>query len=145
MASPGAYFGDIEKAIAISRECNEGSAKMVADRPHQFGAFALLPLPDVSAAAREAAYALDTLKLDGICLLTHAGPRHLGHPDENELYAELDRRKAIHAALERAHRGDVVVIAGRGAEPEQELAHGKVTFDDREVVRTALRALWSAS
>ncbi len=58
---------------------------------------------------------------------------------------ELDRRKAIHAALERAHRGDVVVIAGRGAEPEQELAHGKVTFDDREVVRTALRALWSAS
>ena len=44
---------------------------------------------------REAAYALDTLKLDGICLLTHAGPRHLGHPDEDELYAELDKRKAV--------------------------------------------------
>lgn len=95
VASPGAYFGDIDKAIAIARECNEGSAKMVADRPHQFGAFALLPLPDVAAAAKEAAYALDTLKLDGICLLTHTGPRHLGHPDEDELYAELDRRKAV--------------------------------------------------
>jgi predicted TIM-barrel fold metal-dependent hydrolase len=95
VASPGAYFGDIDKAIAISRECNEGSAKMVADRPHQFGAFGLLPLPDVQAAAKEAAYALDVLKLDGICLLTHTGPRHLGHPDEDELYAELDKRKAV--------------------------------------------------
>ena len=45
--------------------------------------------------SHEAVYALDTLKLDGICLLTHAGDRHLGHPDENELYAELDRRKAV--------------------------------------------------
>jgi predicted TIM-barrel fold metal-dependent hydrolase len=95
VASPGAYFGDIDKAIAISRECNEGSAKMVADRPHQFGAFGLLPLPDVQAAAKEAAYALDTLKLDGICLLTHTDTRHLGHPDEDELYAELDKRKAV--------------------------------------------------
>ena len=43
----------------------------------------------------EAVYALDTLKLDGICLLTHAGQRHLGHPDEDELYAELDRRNAV--------------------------------------------------
>jgi UDP-N-acetylmuramoyl-L-alanyl-D-glutamate--2,6-diaminopimelate ligase len=58
---------------------------------------------------------------------------------------ELDRRKAIQTALERAHRGDVVVIAGRGAEPEQELANGKVAFDDRDVVRSALRALWSAA
>ena len=45
------------------------------------------------------------------------------------------------SALEPAHRGDVVVIAGRGAEPEQELATGKVAFDDREVVRAALH-LW---
>ena len=37
-------------------------------------------------------YPLDTLKLDGICLLTHTDKRHLGHPDEDELYAELDKR-----------------------------------------------------
>jgi 6-methylsalicylate decarboxylase len=54
-----------------------------------------LPLPDVGAAIREAAYALDTLKLEGVCLLTHAGDRHLGQPDEDELYAELDRRNAV--------------------------------------------------
>src|SRR5260221_2378960 len=52
---------------------------------------------------------------------------------------ELDRRVAIERALEGARPGDVVVIAGRGAEPEQELATGKVPFDDREVTRDVLR------
>jgi predicted TIM-barrel fold metal-dependent hydrolase len=95
VASPGAYFGDLDFAIRVARECNEGAAKTIADRPHRFGAFALLPLPDVEAAIREAEYALDTLKLDGICLLSHVGPRHLGAPEEDELYAELDRRQAV--------------------------------------------------
>ena len=37
-----------------------------------------------------------------------------------------------------AQPGDVVVLAGRGAEPEQELATGKVPFDDRDVAREIL-------
>jgi predicted TIM-barrel fold metal-dependent hydrolase len=95
IASPGCYFGDTAFAARVARECNEVSARQVADRPDRFGAFALLPLPDVGGAVREAVYALDMLKLDGICLLTHAGPNYLGHPDEGELYAELDRRRAV--------------------------------------------------
>ena len=95
VASPGAWFGDAALAIRIARECNEGAAAMIAEHPHRLGGFALLPLPAVQAATAEAIYALDTLKLDGICLLTHAGPRHLGHPDDDELYAELDRRGAV--------------------------------------------------
>jgi UDP-N-acetylmuramoyl-L-alanyl-D-glutamate--2,6-diaminopimelate ligase len=54
------------------------------------------------------------------------------------LETELDRRAAIELALASAEPGDVVVIAGRGAEPEQELATGKVPFDDREVARGVL-------
>jgi predicted TIM-barrel fold metal-dependent hydrolase len=67
----------------------------VSDYPHRFGAFAILPLPDVEGAVREAEYALDTLGMEGVCLLTHVAGRHLGQPEEDELYAELDRRKAI--------------------------------------------------
>jgi UDP-N-acetylmuramoyl-L-alanyl-D-glutamate--2,6-diaminopimelate ligase len=52
---------------------------------------------------------------------------------------ELDRRAAIELALTTAEPGDVVVLAGRGAEPEQELATGKIPFDDREVAREILR------
>jgi predicted TIM-barrel fold metal-dependent hydrolase len=95
VASPGCYFGDIDFAVRVARECNEGAARLVADRPGKFGAFALLPLPDVTAAIREAEYALDTLKLDGICLLTHVGARHLGQPEDDELLTELDRRGAV--------------------------------------------------
>jgi predicted TIM-barrel fold metal-dependent hydrolase len=95
IASPGVYFGEVDFAVRVSRECNEGLARLVSDHPHRFGGFALLPLPAVKEAVQEAIYALDTLKLEGICLLSHAGSRHLGHPDEDELYAELDRRKAV--------------------------------------------------
>jgi UDP-N-acetylmuramoyl-L-alanyl-D-glutamate--2,6-diaminopimelate ligase len=54
---------------------------------------------------------------------------------------EVDRRAAIERALREAQPGDVVVLAGRGAEPEQELAGGKIPFDDRDVAREILKAL----
>lgn len=95
IASPGAYFGDIEFTKTVVRQANEAMADIVRERPTVFGATALVPLPDVEAAIREVEYALDTLKLDGINLLSHTGHRYLGHPDEDELYAELDRRNAV--------------------------------------------------
>jgi 6-methylsalicylate decarboxylase len=95
IASPGAYFGDIDFTRDLVRDCNEALARMVGDRPAKFAAMAYVPLPDVTAAVREVEYALDVLKLDGINLLTHHGDRYLGHPDEDELYAALDRRRAI--------------------------------------------------
>jgi UDP-N-acetylmuramoyl-L-alanyl-D-glutamate--2,6-diaminopimelate ligase len=57
-----------------------------------------------------------------------------------EIELELDRRAAIARALAEAQPGDVVLIAGRGAEPEQELAGGKIALDDREVAREVLAA-----
>jgi UDP-N-acetylmuramoyl-L-alanyl-D-glutamate--2,6-diaminopimelate ligase len=56
----------------------------------------------------------------------------------HELEQELDRRAAIELALLEARPDEIVVIAGRGAEPEQELATGKVPFDDRTVARSIL-------
>ena len=52
---------------------------------------------------------------------------------------ETDRRAAIVRALEQAGPGDVVLIAGKGAEQGQELADRTVPFDDREVAREVLR------
>jgi UDP-N-acetylmuramoyl-L-alanyl-D-glutamate--2,6-diaminopimelate ligase len=54
---------------------------------------------------------------------------------------EPDRRAAIAKALGEAVDGDVVVIAGKGAEQGQEFADRKIPFDDREVVREELRRL----
>jgi UDP-N-acetylmuramoyl-L-alanyl-D-glutamate--2,6-diaminopimelate ligase len=61
--------------------------------------------------------------------------------DAGVIEIELDRRSAIARAIREARAGDVVVIAGRGAEPMQELGSGKIPFDDREVTREVLRAL----
>jgi UDP-N-acetylmuramoyl-L-alanyl-D-glutamate--2,6-diaminopimelate ligase len=61
--------------------------------------------------------------------------------DGLDLDVELDRRRAIERALEQAQPGDVVVIAGKGHEQGQEIRGRKLPFDDREVVRDALRRL----
>jgi UDP-N-acetylmuramoyl-L-alanyl-D-glutamate--2,6-diaminopimelate ligase len=52
-----------------------------------------------------------------------------------------DRAEAIARAIELARDGDVVVIAGKGAEQGQEFADRTVPFDDREAAREALRTL----
>jgi len=54
---------------------------------------------------------------------------------------EPDRARAIAHAIELAQDGDVVLIAGKGAEQGQEFADRTVPFDDRESARTALRTL----
>jgi UDP-N-acetylmuramoyl-L-alanyl-D-glutamate--2,6-diaminopimelate ligase len=52
-----------------------------------------------------------------------------------------DRAEAIAAAVGRARPGDTVVVAGKGHETGQEIAGVVHAFDDRDVVREALRAL----
>jgi UDP-N-acetylmuramoyl-L-alanyl-D-glutamate--2,6-diaminopimelate ligase len=62
-----------------------------------------------------------------------------------DVEVEPDRAAAIARAVELARPGDVVVIAGKGAEQGQELADRTVPFDDREVARQALRASGAAT
>jgi UDP-N-acetylmuramoyl-L-alanyl-D-glutamate--2,6-diaminopimelate ligase len=58
-----------------------------------------------------------------------------------EVEVQPDRREAIARAVEAAREGDVVLVAGRGAEPVQEVAGRRLPFDDRDVAREALRRL----
>jgi predicted TIM-barrel fold metal-dependent hydrolase len=74
---------------------NEYGAKMMSDYKGRFGLFALLPMPSVDDCLKEIEYALDTLKADGIGLLTSIGPRYLGDPAFAPIFDELNRRKAI--------------------------------------------------
>jgi UDP-N-acetylmuramoyl-L-alanyl-D-glutamate--2,6-diaminopimelate ligase len=53
---------------------------------------------------------------------------------------ELDRRRAIRAAVESARPGDVIVVAGKGHETYQIAGAVRTEFDDREEVRDALAA-----
>jgi UDP-N-acetylmuramoyl-L-alanyl-D-glutamate--2,6-diaminopimelate ligase len=57
---------------------------------------------------------------------------------QGRLEIVLDRRAAIETALSDARPGDVVVIAGKGADSEMEIGGRTIPFDDRAVAREVL-------
>ena len=95
ITTPATRFLDEPGARKVARECNEYSAKLGADSRGRFGMFAAMPMPHVEATLQEIAYALDTLKADGIALLTSYGDKWLGDPAFAPVMSELNRRKAV--------------------------------------------------
>jgi len=120
ISSPGVHFGDDEFARVLARTCNEISARLVADHPRRFGAFATVPLPDVDGALREVEYALDTLGLDGVVLLaSQSDGRYLGDPSFDPLFEDLDRRGAVvfvHPTIPKSSESLSLGVPGFAAE-----------------------------
>ena len=61
-----------------------------------------------------------------------------GFADRSAVVVERDRRAAIARAVGEAGPGDIVLIAGKGHEPYQEIDGVRHRFDDAEVARAAL-------
>ncbi len=95
VTQPGVNFTSGEAARKLVRECNEYNAKLISDHPGRFGGWAMLPLTDTEGSLKEIAYALDTLKLDGIGLMTNYRDKWLGHPAFLPVMEELNRRKCV--------------------------------------------------
>jgi 6-methylsalicylate decarboxylase len=95
VTQPGVNFTSGEAARKLVRECNDYTAKLIADHRGRFGGWAMLPLTDTEGSLKEIAYALDTLKLDGIGLMTNYRDKWLGDPSFLPVMEELNRRKCI--------------------------------------------------
>jgi predicted TIM-barrel fold metal-dependent hydrolase len=95
VSSPGVHFGNDAKARLLARSVNEFAARTMGDHRGRFGGFASLPLPDVDGALEEIGYALDTLKLDGVVMLTNFNGVYLGDKRLDPVFDELNRRTAV--------------------------------------------------
>ena len=92
VSSPHLNFLDTTKAAVTSRSINEYAADLIQRYPERFGAFAILPLPDIKQSLAELEYALDELALEGVALPTHADGHYLGDKQFEPLLEVLNDR-----------------------------------------------------
>jgi len=74
---------------------------------------------------------------DGDAIVAHI---MAGFAEPSRVNVQRDRARAIGAAVAQAGPGDIVLVAGKGHEPYQEIAGIKHPFDDTEVASRALAA-----
>jgi predicted TIM-barrel fold metal-dependent hydrolase len=81
------------EACQLARRINEQLADIVSKHPTRFGAMATLPaLAATDGLLEEMAYALDTLKLDGVATSTSIDDVYLGDTRYDPWFEEMNRR-----------------------------------------------------
>ena len=95
LTAPGISAWKKDEAVDMARKINEYAAGLVSQYPGRFGNFIVLPTQDIDASLKEIEYGFDTLKADGVVLLSNYDGVYLGEPRFDPILAELNSRSAF--------------------------------------------------
>ncbi|MFJ8629274.1 amidohydrolase family protein [Streptomyces sp. NPDC093568] len=114
LSTPGTGFlTEPDEAADLARRLNDFSAGLAARHPARLGWLATLPMPDVTASAREAERALAELGADGVTLLANNQGGYLGAAGQDALWRVLD----THGAVVFVHPAELPAPAVDGIPP----------------------------
>lgn len=88
ISTPGVCLGDVDYSKNLARMCNDFASELSAKYPNTFGGFATLPLPYINEAVKEITYAIETLRMEGVTLLSNYDGLLLG----NEIFHPIFRK-----------------------------------------------------
>jgi predicted TIM-barrel fold metal-dependent hydrolase len=95
VSTPSVNFLPVAESITLARRLNDAAAKVASDNPGRFGNFATLPMLDVAATLAEIAYCYDTLKMEGVCIMSNINGLYPGHSSFEPIFEELNKREAV--------------------------------------------------
>lgn len=61
--------------------------------------------------------------------------------DSPKVFVEVNRKKAIQFAIDKAKTNDIVLLAGKGHETYQVIGEKRITFSDKEVALASIKSL----
>lgn len=93
LSTPNVFFTDAEHQPAVARMMNDAYAELIARHPKRFKGFASIPMDAPEAALNELHRAIDTLKLNGVVLLSNIGGKPLTSPEYRPFFEEANRMK----------------------------------------------------
>src|SRR5215470_4928490 len=93
LSTPNVFFTDAEHQNEVAKMMNDSYAELIARHPQRFKGFASIPMDAPDAALAELHRAIDTLKLNGVILLSNIGGKALTSPQYRPFFEEANRMK----------------------------------------------------
>ena len=91
LSTPNVFFTDAAHQPDVATMINDSYAELIGQHPKRFKGFASIPMDAPEAALKELHRAIDSLKLNGVVLLSNIGGKALTSPEYRPFFAEANR------------------------------------------------------
>jgi len=93
LSTPNVFFTGAQHQPSVARMINDSYAELIAQHPKRFKGFASIPMDAPDEALKEVHRAIDSLKLNGVILLSNIGGKPLTAPEYRPFFEEANRMK----------------------------------------------------